>query len=52
MDENAALKVVRQGSGSLSGLEKTENKFVFHGDENYIEYEKIVNDNAINWTKL
>ena len=41
MDENAALKVVRQGSGSLSGLEKTENKYVFHGDENYIEYERF-----------
>ena len=41
VDENAVLKVVRNGSGSLSGLDKIENKYVFHGDENYIEYERF-----------
>ena len=40
MDENAALKVVRKGIGLLSGLDKTENKYVFDGSENYIEYER------------
>ena len=41
IDDNAALKVVRKGIGTLSGLDETENKYVFYGHENYIQYERF-----------
>ena len=44
IDAQSTLKVIRNGSGQLSEPENTENKFVYQGRENYIEYERFYSE--------
>ena len=44
IDTKSALKVIRNGSGELSDAEHTENKYIFLGRENYIEYERFYSE--------
>ena len=44
IDAKSSLKVIRNGSGELSEAEHTENKYIFLGRENYIEYERFYSE--------
>ena len=44
IDAKSSLKVIRNGSGELSDAEHTENKYIFPGRENYIQYERFYSE--------
>ena len=44
IDSKSAMQVFRNGSGSLDGIESTENKHIFNGHDNYIIYDRFYND--------
>ena len=44
IDAKSVLKVVRNGSGELSDQQHTENKYIFPGRENYIEYQRFYSE--------
>ena len=41
IDDSAVLRVLRNGSGSLSSSEDTENKLIFRGGENWLRYQRF-----------
>ena len=41
IDDSAVLRVLRNGSGALSSSEDTENKLIFRGGENLVEYKRF-----------
>ena len=41
IDDSAVLRVLRNGSGSLSSSEDTENKLIFRGGENWLQYQRF-----------
>ena len=41
IDDKAALRVLRNGSGGLSSSEDTENKLIFRGGENWLQYQRF-----------
>ena len=41
IDDSAALRVLRNGSGGLSSSEDTENKLIFRGGENWLQYQRF-----------
>ena len=41
IDDLAVLRVLRNGSGSLSSSEDTENKLIFRGGENWLQYRRF-----------
>ena len=44
IDNKASLKVLRNGDGELSGSHETENKYIFDGYENYVEYRRFYSE--------
>ena len=44
IDALSALRVVRNGSGVLSSNQETENKLIFTGKENFMEYERFYSE--------
>ena len=44
IDNKASLKVLRNGDGKLSGSHETENKYIFDGYENYVEYRRFYSE--------
>ena len=43
-DSKAVLRVLRQGEGQLSSKQDTENKLIFQGRENFIQYERFYSE--------
>ena len=41
IDDSAVLRVLRNGSGVLSSSEDTENKLIFQGGENWLQYQRF-----------
>ena len=41
IDDSAVLRVLRNGSGGLSSSEDTENKLIFRGGENWLQYQRF-----------
>ena len=41
MDDKASIKVLKMGDGKLSSMEEYENKYLYLGYENYLEYERF-----------
>ena len=41
IDDSASLRVLRNGSGTLSSSEDTENKLIFQGGENWVQYQRF-----------
>ena len=41
LDSKSSLKVMRMGEGILNGNQDTENKYIFSGNENSIEYKRF-----------
>ena len=41
VDDKASLSVVKAGEGKLNGNQATENKLIFKGNENPIQYERF-----------
>ena len=41
IDDSAVLRVLRNGSGDLSSSEDTENKLIFRGGQNLLEYQRF-----------
>ena len=41
IDDSAVLRVLRNGSGVLSSSEDTENKLIFRGGENWLQYQRF-----------
>ena len=44
IDGKSALSVVRNGPGVLTSLQDTENKLIFSGEENFIQYERFFSE--------
>ena len=44
IDALSALRVVRNGSGVLSSNQQTENKLIFTGKENFMEFRRLKKD--------
>ena len=44
IDGKSALSVVRNGPGVLTSLQDTENKLIFSGKENFIQYERFYSE--------
>ena len=44
LDDSAVLRVLRNGSGDLSSSEDTENKLIFQGGENLVEYQRFYSE--------
>ena len=44
LDGKASLKIIKLGDGTLSSYQDTENKFIFKGFENAIEYTRFYSD--------
>ena len=41
INDSAVLRVLRDGSGVLSSSEDTENKLIFRGGENWLQYQRF-----------
>ena len=41
IDDSAVLRVMRNGSEVLSSSEDTENKLIFRGGENWLQYQRF-----------
>ena len=41
LDSKATVKVYKNGSGTLSSIENTENNYIYSGDVNYMEYDRF-----------
>ena len=44
LDGKSSLKIIKMGDGTLSSYQDTENKFIFKGFENAIEYTRFYSD--------
>ena len=44
LDDSAVMRVLRNGSGDLSSSEDTENKLIFQGGQNWLQYQKFYSE--------
>ena len=44
IDRKSEIQVFRNGSGSISGMDSTENKLIYHGLDNYLIYDRYYNN--------
>ena len=44
IDDKSVIKVIRKGAGELSSNQETENKLIFKGEENLLEYERFYSE--------
>ena len=41
IDDKSTIKILKEGEGKVNGPQDTENKYIFKGDENSIEYKRF-----------
>ena len=41
LDDKSSIKILKEGEGKVNGNQDTENKYVFKGDDNFIEYNRF-----------
>ena len=44
LDNRSSLKIIKMGPGKINGNQDTENKYIFNGNENYIEYKRFYSE--------
>ena len=41
IDDKSSIKILKEGEGKVNGAQDTENKYIFKGDENSIQYKRF-----------